>query len=70
MKKSVLGRLGKLPLGTVAIDLKAYPFTTIAVVTAANFTRFGLQDKDNYQAKRLTVDNSCSSFISRTWNYI
>jgi hypothetical protein len=60
----------KTPVGTVAIQTKAYPFKTVMIVSAEEFAEFGLEDTETYEAKVLTKNNSGDSHLCFSWSYL
>jgi hypothetical protein len=70
MKTQDLGSNKTLAVGTVVITESRYPFRTVMVVSAEEFAEFGLEDRENYNAKRLVKDDSTKSYISRHWEYV
>jgi hypothetical protein len=60
----------KTPVGTVAIQTKAYPFKTVMLVSAAEFAEFGLEDTETYQAKVLEENRCTDSSYSYKWKYL
>ncbi len=58
------------PVGTVQIQLRAYPFTSVLLVSADEFAEFGLEDKETYNAKVLTENRSSEGCLSFAWKYL
>ena len=58
------------PVGTVQIQLRAFPFTSVLLVSAADWAEFGLEDKETYNAKVLTENRCTESCYSYVWKYL
>jgi hypothetical protein len=58
------------PVGSVQIQLRHAPFSSVLLVSAAEWAEFGLQDKETYNAKVLVENRSTEGCFSFSWKYL